>query len=224
MISDRYVLTAARCIMGIKKTWTVVSVRVGDWNLQTNPDCTSSDDTECASPVQDIAIEKITIPTNYTGTGSPAVKQDIALLRLARKIVFNQSVAPICLPLDTTAWTTYSTESGSFYESGWGKTPDAVGDDNKWNYASEGVSRAVCRTQYPHADIDEDNNICARPQREQDTCRGDTGGPLMYSHTDRAWYLVGVASFRKQCAITGEPAVYTNVATFTDWIIDNLEP
>ncbi|XP_050071970.1 CLIP domain-containing serine protease B4-like [Anopheles maculipalpis] len=224
LISDRYVLTAARCIMGIKKTWTVVSVRVGEWNLQTNPDCTStSDDTECAIPVQDIAIEKITIPTNYTGTGSPAVKQDIALLRLARKIEFNESVAAICLPLDTTSWTSYSTESGQFYESGWGKTPDAVGSDHKWNYASVGVSRDVCRTQYPHASIDEEH-ICATPQREQDTCRGDTGGPLMYSHTDRAWYLVGVGSFRKQCAIVGEPAVYTNVATFTDWIIDNLEP
>nr|XP_040219493.2 CLIP domain-containing serine protease 14D-like [Anopheles coluzzii] len=228
LISDRYVLTAARCIMGIKKTWTIVSVRVGEWNLQTDPDCDDSTAgvTECASPVEDIPIEKITVPSNYTGTGSPAVKQDIALLRLARRVEFSESVAPICLPLNTSNWVGYSTEQdGSFYESGWGKTPDAAaGGDNKWNYVSVGVAREVCRDRYPHASIDGEQ-ICAMPRSEQNTCRGDTGGPLMYqSGTDGAWYLMGVGSFRKQCAIVGEPAVYTNVATFTDWIIENLEP
>uniref|UniRef100_A0A182VQ04 Peptidase S1 domain-containing protein n=1 Tax=Anopheles minimus TaxID=112268 RepID=A0A182VQ04_9DIPT len=105
-----------------------VSVRLGDWNLQTDPDCsTAAGDNECTSPVQDIAIEKITVPSNYTGTGSPAVKQDIALLRLARKVEFNDSVAPICLPLDKAGWTSYSTENGQFHESGWGKTPDGNG-------------------------------------------------------------------------------------------------
>uniref|UniRef100_A0A182PLL0 CLIP domain-containing serine protease n=1 Tax=Anopheles epiroticus TaxID=199890 RepID=A0A182PLL0_9DIPT len=204
-----------------------VSVRLGEWNLQTDPDCANTaGDTDCASSVQDIGIEKITVPSNYTGTESPAVKQDIALLRLARKIEFNDSVAPICLPLDTSTWVDYSTEQGGrFYESGWGNTPDAIGSDNKWNYFSVGVSREVCRERYPHANIDEEQ-ICAVPQREQDTCRGDTGGPLMYqSQTDGAsWYLMGVGSFRKQCAIVGEPAVYTNVAAFTNWIVENLEP
>uniref|UniRef100_A0A182KCE2 CLIP domain-containing serine protease n=1 Tax=Anopheles christyi TaxID=43041 RepID=A0A182KCE2_9DIPT len=226
LISDRYVLTAARCIMGIKKTWTIVSVRAGEWNLQTDPDCDAgAGDTICASPVQDIAIEKITVPSNYTGIGSPAVKQDLALVRLTRKVEFSAGVAPICLPLDTTTWTDYSTE-GRFYESGWGKTPDdAGGSDNKWNYFSVGVSREVCRDRYPHASIDGVEQICAVPQSEQDTCRGDTGGPLMYqSPAEGPWYLMGVGSFRKQCAIVGEPAVYTNVAAFIDWIVDNLEP
>uniref|UniRef100_A0A182QSW2 CLIP domain-containing serine protease n=1 Tax=Anopheles farauti TaxID=69004 RepID=A0A182QSW2_9DIPT len=225
LISDRYVLTAARCIMDIKKSWTIVSVRMGEWNLLTDPDCTPNDGTDsiCTTPVQDVAIEKVTIPSNYTGTGSPTVKQDIALVRLARKITFDSSVAPICLPLSSTSWDNYNPESGRFYESGWGKTSDASGSDHKWNYHSVGVPRDSCRTKYPHANID-DGHICAVPERDLDTCRGDAGGPLMYSHTDGAWYLAGVASFRKQCAITGEPAVYTNVAKFTDWIIENLEP
>lgn len=106
-----------------------MSVRVGELNLQTDPDCDDSTAgvTECASPVEDIPIEKITVPSNYTGTGSPAVKQDIALLRLARRVEFSESVAPICLPLNTSNWVGYSTEQdGSFYESGWGKTPDGT--------------------------------------------------------------------------------------------------
>uniref|UniRef100_A0A182ND67 CLIP domain-containing serine protease n=1 Tax=Anopheles dirus TaxID=7168 RepID=A0A182ND67_9DIPT len=225
LISDRYVLTAARCIMDIKKSWTIVSVRMGEWNLQTDPDCTAANgpDTVCTTPVQDVAIEKVSIPANYTGTGSPSVKQDIALLRLARKITFDASVAPICLPLESSSWANYNLEGGRFYESGWGKTADASGSDHKWNYHSVGVTRDACRSKYPHASVDE-GHICAVPERDQDTCRGDSGGPLMYSHTDGAWYLAGVASFHKQCAIVGEPAVYTNVAKFTDWIVDNLEP
>lgn len=225
LISDRYVLTAARCIMGIKKTWTVESVRVGEWDLQSNPDCTASDgsNVDCTKPVQDVAIEKITIPSNYTGTSSPTVKLDIALLRLARKVELSESVAPICLALDAELRRGVNLESGRFVESGWGKTPDAAGSDYKMNYFSVGVSRDTCRSKYPHANVDT-GHICATPERDEDTCRGDAGGPLVYRHRDGPFYLMGIASFRKECAITGEPAVYTNVGELVDWVIDNLEP
>ncbi|XP_053673655.1 CLIP domain-containing serine protease B4-like [Anopheles nili] len=225
LISDRYVLTAARCIMDVKKTWTIVSVRVGEYDLQTDPDCTSDDEeaVNCTSPTQEFPIEKVIIPENYTGTGSPTVKQDIALVRLAGKVKMTDSVAPICLPLEEAFRQELNLEGGNFLETGWGKTSDATGSDFKWNYALSGVSRDVCRSKYPHANIDE-GHICATPQRDQDTCHGDSGGPLMYQHAGGAWYLIGVGSFRKQCAIVGEPAVYTNVGVFGDWIVDNLEP
>lgn len=223
LISDRYVLTAARCIMGIKKTWTVESVRVGDWDLHNEVDCEKTgDNAECAEPAQDVGIAKITIHSNYTGTGTPAVKHDIALLRLARKVPASSSVAPICLPLDPEVRRQVDLENGRFVETGWGKTPDATGSDSKMNAYSVGVPRDECRSKYPHANIDE-GQVCAKPERAVDTCRGDSGGPLMYRHSGTL-YLVGIASFRKECANVGEPAVYTNVGGLVDWVIDNLEP
>uniref|UniRef100_A0AAG5CRU8 CLIP domain-containing serine protease n=1 Tax=Anopheles atroparvus TaxID=41427 RepID=A0AAG5CRU8_ANOAO len=224
LISARYMLTAARCIMGIKKTWTVESVRVGDWDLKgADKDCEEfNGGTECIEPAQDIAIEKITIHTNYSGTQSPAVKNDIALVRLAQKVPESILAGSICLPLDPSVRQQVDLEQGQFVESGWGKTPEAAGEDYKMNYLSAGVTRDVCRSKYPHADIGQ-GHVCAKPNRAEDTCRGDTGGPLMYRHQGRV-YLVGVASFRKQCAAVGEPAVYTNVGDLVDWVVDNLEP
>ncbi|XP_052865322.1 CLIP domain-containing serine protease B4-like [Anopheles cruzii] len=226
LISNRYVITAAHCIMGMKKSWTITQVRIGEWNLRTDPDCSNERPDgylECADRVQDIAIQKVTIPSNYSGPGSAEVQQDIALLRLARRVEFNSAVAPICLPLDLELRNELHVESGRFFESGWGKTIDAGGTDLKMNYFSAGVPRGVCREKYPHVNVGE-GHICATPQQEADTCRGDSGGPLMFRHSKGALYLVGVASVRKGCAITGEPAVYTNVGYFVDWIVDNLEP
>ncbi|XP_035779246.1 CLIP domain-containing serine protease 14D-like [Anopheles albimanus] len=228
LINNRYVVTAAHCIMGMKKSWTITGVRIGESNTATNPDCNYEQGDaiyECAEPVQDIAIEKVVIPENYTGAnGTPEVKHDIALLRLARRVELSDSVAPICLPVDLNVQNELNAASPRrFVESGWGKTIDAAGSEHKMTFSSEAVSQDECRQKYPHANLD-DGHICAKPQRDTNTCRADSGGPLAVRHSKGALYLVGVASLRKQCAITGEPAVYTNVERYVDWIIDNLEP
>jgi hypothetical protein len=61
-----------------------------------------------------------------------------------------------------------------------------------------------------------DNVICAaHPMRS--TCRGDSGGPLIL--TNGAPALVGIVSWgKKQCTGDGQPAVFTSIASYYDWI------
>ena len=60
------------------------------------------------------------------------------------------------------------------------------------------------------------NVICAaHPARS--TCRGDSGGPLTL--TNGAPAIVGIVSWgKKKCAPDGNPGVYTNIASYYDWI------
>lgn len=51
----------------------------------------------------------------------------------------------------------------------------------------------------------------------QDTCSGDSGGPLLYN-TGTSWALTGITSFGNGCAQPNYPGVYTRVASFSDWI------
>ena len=60
----------------------------------------------------------------------------------------------------------------------------------------------------------------------KDSCGGDSGGPLVTRGdiSGDPWYQVGIVSFgNTKCGAKGVPGVYTKVAAFVDWIVDNLE-
>lgn len=95
---------AAHCVKKIPTTWTLKSVRLGEWNTETKKDCSKDDPDYCASPVIDNPIVEQICYKDYRAN-SKAGHFDIALLRLAKNInQFNNFIRPICLPLDPSLW------------------------------------------------------------------------------------------------------------------------
>lgn len=68
--------------------------------------------------------------------------------------------------------------------------------------------------------------MCAGGDRGYDTCKGDSGGPLMKFDQSKTpnWYLVGIVSFGSaQCGLANFPGIYTRVDHFMDWILRNIK-
>lgn len=74
-----------------------VSLRIGDHNTQSSLDCNSGG---CLAPPQELGIESVIVHEEYSKSNGRGIynHNDIALIRTNRKMVFSDSVQPICLP------------------------------------------------------------------------------------------------------------------------------
>lgn len=89
------------------------------------------------------------------------------------------------------------------------------------------LTHEQCKVQYTvvrAANQINNDHLCTRePDKALEyTCNDDFGDPLMYSYKNQ-WFLAGVLSYGKQCLST-LPVIHTKLASYTDWIMDNLEP
>ncbi|XP_065359433.1 uncharacterized protein LOC135953451 [Calliphora vicina] len=91
LINDQYVLTAAHCIKGNEHE--LKQVRLGEYQISTTIDCTNvSRKNHCAPPVEDIGIEEMIIHEHFHG-----IYNDIALIRLNRKVEFKHTYSDVLL-------------------------------------------------------------------------------------------------------------------------------
>lgn len=98
LINNRYVVTAAHCVVGEveKKEGNLVGVRLGEYDTTTDIDCITLDDEQiCADPPIDVPVEEKTTHPEYN---EKSMSNDIALLRLNRDILYTDFIQPICLP------------------------------------------------------------------------------------------------------------------------------
>ena len=70
--------------------------------------------------------------------------------------------------------------------------------------------------------------MCVGGKTGQDSCGGDSGGPLMKVEAldgPPRYYLIGVVSFgAKHCGESATPAVYTKISDYLSWILDHVQP
>lgn len=76
------------------------------------------------------------------------------------------------------------------------------------------------------ANLSAREQVCAGGNIGQDSCSGDSGGPLFiiddYDGGPR-YRMLGIVSFGfKKCAVKPLPAVYTNVLYYGKWLMNNI--
>lgn len=93
------------------------SVRLGEWDTSTDIDC---EEDECAAAPIDVPVEERISHENYN-PNSKTQENDIALLRLSRKVPYTDWVKPICLPTSDRL-RNLNYDGIKMDVAGWGKT------------------------------------------------------------------------------------------------------
>lgn len=231
LINNRYVITAAHCIKGsdIPKDWYITSVRLGEWDIQSDNDCIPiMDGYQCSDPPIDVKVDRLIVHENYIPNEN-GQHNDIALLRLKKIVKFSDWINPICLPLANILRNS-NFDGVTFDVGGWGRTEYGTKSSVKLRASIKTYPIKNCKAMYSQYNISlaSDIQVCAGGLRGIDTCRGDSGGPLIGLDTSipefTNYYLAGVISFGSNPCGLEWPGVYTKVGPYVDWIERNIQP
>ncbi|KAM6395975.1 transmembrane protease serine 9 [Rhynochetos jubatus] len=144
---------------------------------------------------------------------------DVAVLELARPLVFNKYIQPICLPLAVQKFPV----GKKCLISGWGNLQEGnVTKPEILQKASVGIiDQKTCNFLYNFSLTD--RMICAGfLEGKIDSCQGDSGGPLACEVTPGVFYLAGIVSWGIGCAQATKPGVYSRITKLKDWILDTI--
>ncbi|XP_038540493.1 transmembrane protease serine 11B-like protein isoform X1 [Canis lupus familiaris] len=197
LISERYLVTAAHCFQKTKnpKNYTV------SFGTRVNP------------PYMQRYVQQIIVHEDYI---QGEHHDDIAVIQLSEKVLFQNDVHRVCLPEATqvfppgegvvvTGWGAFS-YNGKYPEV-LQKAPVKIIDTNTCN-AREGYDGLVSDTM-----------LCAGYlEGNKDACQGDSGGPLVHPNSRNIWYLVGIVSWGEKCGEVNKPGVYMRVTAYRNWI------
>ncbi|XP_037715318.1 polyserase-2-like [Drosophila subpulchrella] len=206
LITSQFVLTAAHCVFkgrNSTENYTQLTVSLGVYNRTAD---------------KDNYHEDFNVVTSYIRDGFEQLSDanDIALLRLQRRVVYKHQIRPICIHLDSRLKPT-SDAIKKFTIVGWGKTETRNSSDILRTADVYRLNKNLC---YDLLWLNlTDSQICAGTTNLVDTCKGDSGGPLYSKVSDGVTWRqtqFGIVSFgAEEC---GGMGVYTDVMSHVDFI------
>ncbi|BFZ17759.1 hypothetical protein BsWGS_20798 [Bradybaena similaris] len=217
LISPLWVLTAAHCVhfasgspgLGDPNNWIAV---LGEYNR------TMTEDSEQRIDVDGIFLKNYTL--------FPRFSEDIALLKLKSPARLTNSVRPVSLDMGRRISPGTPCQS-----AGWGQhAPDDIGEPQYGNgtiipntVVVRRIPQERCKEIYKDMWPMIDHRVlCFSSNSSQDTCKGDSGGPLICRYGRGHPVLMGIVSVGMGCALEDYPGIYTRVSSFKDWIIETM--
>lgn len=228
LIDLKWVLTAAHCQPGMFGSLIVV---VGEYDLSaasaaaaqsshqgTSSSSSSSSGGKSSERLQKPITRKVKRMIIHRDYNPSNFDNDIALLELESPFQVQPHVVPICLPDKEEDFI-----GQQALVAGWGKLSFGGPVPKVLQVAKLPViGNKHCQEMYQnsgHMKLISDSFLCAGyADGGQDSCEGDSGGPLQVQRPDGRWVLAGTVSHGIKCAEPNLPGIYIRTAAYLPWI------
>ncbi|CAH6791479.1 transmembrane protease serine 12 [Phodopus roborovskii] len=206
LVRDRWVLTAAHCTKEASDPFKWRAV-IGTNDLSRK-----------GTHIRNIRVVAIIVQPDFI---LETFVNDIALFRLRKAVRYNDYIQPICLPFGVFQKLDQNT---TCFVSGWGRTKE---EGNGTNLLQEAkvhfISREICNSEQSYGMIPNTSFCAGHENGTFDTCRGDSGGPLMcYLPEHKRYFVMGITSYGHGCGRRHFPGVYSSPSFFQQWLTDHL--
>ncbi|XP_027804154.2 serine protease 53 [Marmota flaviventris] len=192
LVSEEVVLTAAHCFIG-RQTLEEWSVGLG-------------------AETEEHSLKQLILHGAYT---HPEGGYDMALLLLAQPVTLGPKVRPLCLP-----YTDHHLPDG---ERGWvlGMAHQGAGFSSPQMVPVTLLGPRACSRLHAAPGSDGipilPGMVCTSVVGELPHCEGLSGAPLVHK-VRGTWFLAGLHSFGDACQGPAQPAVFTALPAYEDWI------
>lgn len=245
LIADRWVLTAAHCVVSQEDPKSAqppgnIDIYAGSVNFRGG---------------DRVRVARIVKHENYN---ADRMENDFALIELARPVRNDRKAAKVRL-VDAASEARLTKSGTKATVIGWGTTesgnlsdkllqvPIAMADSGQCNanIISARRQRAlevagglteIMRLDAARRQVVEDfvmneagtvitgTMLCAGvPEGGKDSCQGDSGGPLVVRDGNNGWVQVGVVSWGDGCGLAGLFGVYSRLSTARDWMRETMK-
>ena len=224
VVASRWFLTAAHCVDGYSASGMAVYPGAY-YRLSPGPGYTP--DAALVHPAwnpasfaYDFALLRLPSATGASHIGIPAPTDDAAIAT-AQAVGATARAAGWGL----TTCSTNPTDPNDCYPVSNGGTDDVATDLQTVATGLPLITDASCSTL--NSGVLTASMICAgngpvsNPTLRNDTCSGDSGGPLTAVPVATR-LLVGITSFGYRCGVPNKPGVYARVTAARDWICDTV--
>ncbi|KAF3422935.1 hypothetical protein E2986_06373 [Frieseomelitta varia] len=200
ILNQHMILTTASCALAKSSNYQLNSVLVGEFNIDTDPDCTS----------QKIDISYVIKHPHYQ---ADTFTNNIAMLRLKDSIQYTVTAQPICLLLKNG----YINIGMNSILVGWGKLERQKVESGKQQFLKMRIiSSEECMNYYNQGLATE---LCTIGNDVP--CSGYNGSPLLFKQGN-TYFLLGILSYGSNCNMNRNfPTVFVNVQKYTRWILEN---
>ncbi|XP_078453665.1 scavenger receptor cysteine-rich domain-containing protein DMBT1-like isoform X3 [Lampetra planeri] len=194
LIGDRWLITAAHCTQN-------ASLQVQGWQALLGQ-----------YPVRGVvrflhkfAVRRI-IAHGQFSTSLPQ-DYDLALVELARRVPISDIASPACVPSDSPSFPSSTT---TCYLTSYPAFTSGV--------EIRIVPQRTCASSRNYGSSVNVRMLCADVSGHPSACWGNKGGAISCLNTDGRLYVVGLASWGRQCSQPGTPGVFTFISKYSTWI------
>jgi len=212
IISNKHVLTSAKCVVATSFAYQVCQLRV----IAGIPNALYYDSERVmGESIQVKSAIKTTIHQEFNS--KKYVKNNIAIIELKTPLTFSSSyVRPICIggSVLSSNCVTIDLEKASNTLSVTGMTKISLGEcQQQYGFWKVGYKRVIDQ-------IDQDTAVCAsKSSRTAVNCQGTSGSGLMCQGSSGNWALHGITSYGDlRCGWTARPGVFVNINNYKRWI------